>query len=276
MKPVIDKICAIFRRCYPQFGMSAETFEKLMIHPDAHIITFPDDRDPAGFAITEGPAVSLICVDPAQRHQGIGTHLLAEAEKTIAGRGFEKAYTGGVSSGFLIGADMDTAVFFEKNGYLAVGGCDEMLLELDKFCFDESMFRGHVYADYGWYDGDAEKIKKAVAEVDESWIQYFDGSSPIYAATVGGEIASFCLVNTDVSNYLTDAFGRVGMPGCVGTVPKFRNRGIALEMVARATQYLKDSGMDISFIFFTGVSDWYKKLGYKIFMTELFMEKQLV
>ena len=56
---------------------------------------------------------------------------------------------------------------------------------------------------------------------------------------------------------------------------KFRNRGIALEMIARVTQYLKDRGMDISFIFFTGVADWYKKLGYEIFMTEIFMEKKL-
>ena len=40
-------------------------------------------------------------------------------------------------------------------------------------------------------------------------------------------------------------------------------------------KYLKDSGMDISFIFFTGVADWYRKLGYEIFMTEVFMEKDL-
>ncbi|MBR4777128.1 MAG: hypothetical protein IK007_05895 [Lachnospiraceae bacterium] len=46
-------------------------------------------------------------------------------------------------------------------------------------------------------------------------------------------------------------------------------------MVARVTQYLKDCGMDISFIFFTGVADWYKKLGYETFMTEIFMEKEL-
>jgi hypothetical protein len=33
--------------------------------------------------------------------------------------------------------------------------------------------------------------------------------------------------------------------------------------------------MDISFIFFTGVAEWYKKLGYETFMTEIFMEKQI-
>ena len=276
MDLLIDKICEIFCRCYSQFRMSRECFENLMINPNAHVITFPDDLNPTGFVITEGPAIRLICVDPASKRQGIGSRLLAEAEKYISDQGFDKVYTGGVSSKFLIGADKNTAGFFENSGFSTVGGCDEMLLKLDTFCFDESMFRGHLYADYGWYSGDIDTIRKAVAEVDEGWPEYFDVGSHIYVATVGDEIASFCLVSTDVSNYLTDAFGRVGMPGCVGSVPKFRNRGIALEMVARVTQYLKDSGMDISFIFYTGVSDWYKKLGYEIFMTELFMEKPLI
>ena len=270
-----DKICGIFCRCYPQFRMSSDHFANLMINSDTHIITFPDDKNPIGFALTEGAAIRLICVEPGSQRQGIGARLLAESEKYISAQGFDKAYTGGVSSKFLIGADKHTAGFFENNGFSAVGGCDEMLLKLDTFCFDESKFRGHNYAEYGWYSGDTDTIAKAVAEVDESWVKYFDAGSHIYTAAVGDEIASFCLVNTDVSNYLSSAFGRVGMPGCVGTVPKFRNRGIAIEMIARVTQYLKDSGMDISFIFFTGVADWYKKLGYEIFMTEMFMEKQL-
>jgi len=272
---MIEKICEIFCRCYPQFKMSSDRFKSLLINSDTHIITFPDDRDPVGFAITEGAALRLICVEPTSKSQGIGSRLLAEAEKYVSGQGFEKLYTGGVSSKFLIGADKATAGFFEKKGFSAVGGCDEMLLKLDTFCFDEGKFRGHLCAEYGWYKGDTDTIAKAVAEVDESWVKYFEAGSRIYAATVDGEIASFCLVSTDNSNYLTDAYGRVGMPGCVGTVPRFRNRGIAIEMVARVTQYLKDSGMDISFIFFTGVADWYKKLGYEIFMTEIFMEKKL-
>ena len=273
---LIGKICEIFCNCYPQFKMSRDRFESLLINSNTHIIKFPDDQNPMGFAITEGAAIRLICVAPEYQNQGIGSRLLAEAEKYVSGQGFEKLYTGGVSSKFLIGADKTSAGFFEKKGFVTVGGCDEMLLKLDTFCFDESKFRGHLLADYRWYNGDIDKLKKAVAEVEEDWVKYFDAGSRVYTATVNGEIASFCLVSTDATNYLTDAFGRVGMPGCVGTVPRFRNRGIAIEMVARVTQYLKECGMDISFIFFTGVADWYKKLGYETFMTEIFMEKKLL
>ena len=273
---LIDKTYGIFSRCYPQFKLTRKNFESLIITSDSHIISYPDEENMTGFAITEGPSIMLICVAPDYQRQGIGANLLAEAEKYVKDQGFDKIYTGGVSSKFLIGADKTTSAFFEKNGFSTVGGCDEMLMKLDSFQFDEEKFRGHLCAEFGWYNGDIDTVVKAVAEVEESWIKFFEPGRHIYVATVGDEIACFCLVDTDVTNYLSDAYGRVGMPGCVGTVPKFRNRGIAIEMIARVTQYLKEIGMDISFIYFTGVADWYKKLGYETFMTEVFMVKELL
>ena len=272
---VNETYCEIFCLCYPQFRMSKEHFERLLINEDVHIITHCDGSKLVGFALCEKNAVRLICVRPGYQRRGTGSVLLESAERYIADKGFEKALIGGVSSKFLIGADKASAGFFEKNGYSSVGCCDEMLLKLNGFNYDSSAFRGHNCAEYGWYEGSLDKLHKAVAKVNENWVQYFDGKGHIYTASVSGETASFCLVDTDTVNYLSDAYGRVGMPGCVGTVPEFRDRGIAIEMVARVTQYLKDSGMDISFIYFTGVADWYKKLGYETFMTEIFMEKQL-
>ena len=271
-----EKYCEIFCSCYPQFSMSRELFESLMINEGTHIITHIENGEAVGFALVDAPALRLLCVRPEFRGRGIGSKLLEEAEKYSAEKGFDKLLTGGVSSKFLIGADKATAGFFGKKGYKTVGGCDEMLLRLSDFSFDEKAFRGHLCAEYGWYKGDTEALLKAVAEVEESWVKHYDGSSPVYAAAVDGEIASFCMVSLDVKNYLSDAWGRVGMPGCVGTVPKFRDRGIGIEMIARVTQYLKDSGMDVSHIFFTGVAGWYEKLGYEIFATEVYMEKQLL
>ncbi len=270
-----DRCCGLFCRCYPQFGMSSSRFESLLINENTHIITRSQDGELTGFALIDAPAVRLICVSPEHQRRGVGTSMIAECEEYVRGEGHDKLLTGGVSSKFLIGADKATSGFFVKNGFDTVGVCDELMIRLCDYTFDESAFRGHECAEYGWYEGDMAALRKAVAEVDEGWVQYFDGKGRVYAATVDGHIASFCLVSTDNANYLTDTYGRVGMPGCVGTVPKFRNKGIALEMVARVTQYLKDCGMDISFIFFTGVASWYEKIGYEVFMSEEFMVKDL-
>ena len=100
-----------------------------------------------------------------------------------------------------------------------------------------------------WYDS-RDKIKKIVIE---------DGATDIGVFAFDGEkIASFCVLE-DIG--VIDGM-RIGAPGCVGTVPEYRRRGIGLEMVRRATETLRREGYDISWIHFTHLAGWYSKLGY--------------
>lgn len=268
--------CDIFNQCFPRFQMSYERFLSLMGNDKCICYDYTEEEQILGFALVENYAIRLICVTPNRQLSGIGTKLLADIEKDLSIKGFEKAITGGVSSRLFIGAVSTTWGFFERNGYRSVGSCEEMLLHLKDFSLDTKSFHGHDIAEYNWFSGDLKEIQSAVACVDESWVQYYTNPQNIYVSRVNGEIASFCLVDTNCQNYLTDAFGKVGMPGCVGTVPKYRNKGIALEMIANVTKYLKEQGMDISFIFFTGVAKWYEKIGYETFLTEIFGEKNFM
>lgn len=265
----------IFNKCYPNFHMSYERFCSLVNMEKCVCYEYEDEEQIVGFAIVEDFAIRMVCVEPKKQSLGIGTKLLADIEKDLVLKGYARVITGGVSSGFFIGADRKAWKFFEKNGYRSVGSCDEMFLDLREFCIDDYKFRGHDIAEYHWFDGDLKEIRDAVAGVDESWLPYFNNPEKIFVGCVGGEIASFCLVDMNCQNYLTDSYGKVGMPGCVGTVPKFRNKGIAIEMVAKVTEYLKEQKMDISFIYFTGVAEWYEKIGYKTFLTEVFGEKNI-
>ena len=56
---------------------------------------------------------------------------------------------------------------------------------------------------------------------------------------------------------------KIGGPGCVGTLPEYRKKGIGLTMVKKVTEILKEEGYDYSYIHFTGVAPWYEKLGYE-------------
>lgn len=112
---------------------------------------------------------------------------------------------------------------------------------------------------FGMYAGDMEALRRAVALVDDDWVQYFSDGDDIYCAFDGGKVVSFCLL---------DEFGvhegiRVSGPGCVGTVPAYRGKGIGLKLVQNATAILKERGYDLSYIHYTHVGPWYAKLGYE-------------
>lgn len=267
--------CDIFNRCFPQFMMSYERFCSLFPDEKNVFFEYEEDSKLQGFAIVEDFAIRLICVNPDKQLSKIGTRLIRDIERALKAKGYSKIITGGVSSRLFIGAASDSWGFFEKNGYEAVGECEEMLMPLKNFSMEGYAYHGHDIAEYGWFDGDIKEIQGAVSLVEEDWVQYYNDTNKIYVGRVDGEIASFCLVDENCQNYLTDKYGKIGMPGCVGTVPKYRDKGIGIEMVANVTKYLKEKGMDVSFIFFTGVAKWYSKIGYETFLTEVFGEKTI-
>ena len=136
----------------------------------------------------------------------------------------------------------------------------EMSLTLEKY---EEKTEPIASVTFGFYHGDVQELKKAVALVDEDWVQYFDEESPVFCAYLGNRIASFCLVEEDSGCMLAVPGSRVGSIGCVGTVPEFRCRGIGLRMVDLATVHLKKEGFDKVYIHYTHVDHLYAKLGYE-------------
>ncbi len=140
---------------------------------------------------------------------------------------------------------------------------DEMLLELSEFHKDKFSPEVPEKVTFGFYEGDIDKLKEAVARVEENWVQFFRENSRVYCAMAGDEIASFCLIENFGAHTYANRTTRFGGPGCVGTVPKFRRQGIGLKMVLEVTQILKEEGYDISYIHYTGVAPWYAKLGYR-------------
>ncbi|MGN0649854.1 MAG: GNAT family N-acetyltransferase [Oscillospiraceae bacterium] len=155
--------------------------------------------------------------------------------------------------------------FFTRDSIRCLGDeCfDEMILALEEF--DESRYCKELSDEvsFGYYNGDFGEFLRAVKDVEKSWVDIFSREHEIYCGYIGGEIASFCIVENMGAHQFNGKSCRIGGPGCVGTVPKYRNRGIGLTMVKNVTQILKDEGYDYSYIHYTGVAQWYEKLGYK-------------
>ena len=135
---------------------------------------------------------------------------------------------------------------------------EEMALELSSFP-PSALLPAPEGVSFGFYQGDHEALLRAVNEVEPDWAHLYPAGVRAYCAMAGDAVASFCIV---------DQMGRwqgmkIGGPGCVGTVPAFRKRGIGLKMVENVTRILRDEGCDLSYIHFTGVAPWYAKLGYR-------------
>ena len=156
--------------------------------------------------------------------------------------------------------------FFEREYIRALPGeeiFDEMILPLADFDADkyEKIFDSSVT--FGIYNGSLDKIRKIVEKVDEDWAQYYNGDERIYCGYVHGEPVSFCQISDMGAHSINGRELKIGGPGCVGTLPEYRGRGIGLTMVDHVTRILKEEGYDLSYIHFTYVAEWYGKLGYK-------------
>ncbi len=156
--------------------------------------------------------------------------------------------------------------FFNQEGIRSIKKgkiFDEQIMWLDDFDCSKYEKEHETSVIFGYYEGMSEKLLEAVGKVEEGWLDIYKQPQRVYCALVDGEIASFCIIEDMGQHEFEGKKVHVGGPGCVGTVPEYRNRGIGLTMVKYATQILKDEGFDISYIHYTGVGPWYEKLGYE-------------
>lgn len=259
----------LFKECFPQIPLCRDAFEKLCGGCEA-----VEDGD-RGFALIKGNELRLICVLENFRRQGIGTGLVRRAEEIIKSRGYDKIYAGGFSSELFIGIPAESidapCPFWERLGYVKTGGCAEMKRSLSDFSSENYDIPVPEDVEFGICPVCPE-LKAAVAAVEEDWVQCFDGCE-VFCGLLNGEIASFCILGDDETCLISDG-KKTGSVGCVGTVPKFRKRGIGLKMVALAMEELKRRGCEGCFIHDTNVYNWYAKLGCEVFLWESFLEKR--
>ena len=85
---------------------------------------------------------------------------------------------------------------------------NEMLLSLNDFDIHKYDKNLADNISFGFYDGDLDELKKEVEKV-----------------------ASFCLVEDMGIHNINRCELKIGGPGCVGTLPEYRHKGIGLTML---------------------------------------------
>lgn len=156
--------------------------------------------------------------------------------------------------------------FFEKESIQNLSEAwtfEEMLLRLEEF--DAKKYEKSLDASitFGFFEGNRVALLKAVEQVNSGWQEFFGEEDRVFCGYLDGKVVSFCILENMGTYKVNGQMLKIGGPGCVGTLPEYRDRGIGLMMVKKATQILKEEGYDYSYIHYTYVSQWYAKLGYE-------------
>lgn len=244
----------IFRDVFPLLDVTEKQFINITDRNNCTVF-----REENGVAYIKQNRIVFIGVAEKARGNGIGKKLLSQCENHAKKQGYDRIG----ASGFIAGIPHTGIDFFKAMGYEIGDTGVEMGMDLK----DYNIIHPTTDIPYNFVYGKSgklyENLLKAVGEVDEEWVQYFDKDSNVYCGFKDGEIACFCLVDFDAECILSDENSKVASIGCVGTVPKFRRNGYGLRMVEYATIISKEKGCNKGFIHQTHLENWYGKLGYK-------------
>lgn len=242
------------------------------------------DGTPVGFTVVNQNGILALCVLPEYRNRGIGTKLLYKAENHIKKQGYKHIALGFSEETYLCQGvpynnHYNPCGFFEEHGYSANWSSIDMVLQLDEFSLEKNEIPAAPETVVFHYaqKKDLESLLDSVAKVDPSWCRYFDISKEtVYIAEEGDQVLGFVILVQKGLSFSTNFNGRVAGLGCLGVIPENRERGIGLQLAARATYELKQIGYDYSYLSYTWLEDWYGSLGYKTYARFWMGEKEIV
>lgn len=261
----------IFTDCFPYIPVTENIFIRRIFDGTNRIFVEYASSVPVAFSVLNGNTVVLICVHPDFQERGIGTSLLRKCEKYISSRGYKKVVLGRSSNSLFFGAVIDNFShrFFEKQGYTALNGCLNMVMDLSDYSYENIKEKYKCPADVSftfYCNSDNKELITAVNDVEPKWSEKFRNTDSVIVAVRDDHIAGFLKLNTDAETLVTGDDCKVGMIEYVGVLPEYRNSGVGTNMVAYGVKLLKEALCTDAFIEYTSLDKWYSRIGFEEFI----------
>jgi len=250
----------IYNYCFPDYPISEEEFYELL-KPDSEfthtIRTFSPDSNGTlcGFALVCTNSITMLCVLPEYRNQGLGTWLLNEAEKYIHDKNKSETIILGYAEHYIfqgVPVEYGAVPFFEKRGYHA----DEITVDMGLNLLDFDLGKLNLPEPEGITfrmatEADEAALWAAIEEVDPKWHDYFDDDNVMLAMS-GEQIVGFQQLDIEGARFKKPG-EEAGFIGCVGVVEEMRERGIGLRMVAEGIKWIKEHGGTAIELLYVGI-----------------------
>ena len=274
------EIFNLYKTALPDIVRADDAVMEILNDTNLHIINYRNDDKLAGVSVIGGNTIYLLCVDEKIRNRGIGGDLLYRSEQYITVRGFDKIVIGAGKDYITPGIPMKHGAhdFFKKRGYIHSWGdcgCFDMELMLCDFNYTEHSVGDTIdEITYRWaVPNDIDNIVKCVSDAAENFVRYYkETQMPVLIAVKDNEVLGTLIVSIE-------AEGKdIGSVGCTATAIKYRNKGIATNLVRLGTKYLKDIGLYKACLgyTYTQILNMYGRVGYKISMEYFMGEKSVI
>ena len=304
-----EKLEAIYQIWNAEYGniypISAELFNRNIenIYEKASYVAV-DDGKLIGFVIgkvwhdvykikgyDEIGWISLIYVTPKYRKQGIGTKLLSMCENALIEYGVSIINLGKDYNNYFPGLPIDLVKiqpWFQKRGYEFTYQTHDLISRTNKKIGIKNNNFKFISAD---------KINKdlVIKFIESCWpgrwtkeaIDYYNngGNGNEYLVCINdkNEICAFskvCYPTTSIKHISNShtwraRFEALGGIGPLGVAPSYRGMHLGYDIVAASVNALVEAGVSDIIIDWTGLLDFYRKLGFEVWKSNSYLYKKI-
>ena len=225
--------------------------------------------------------IQALLVDESVRHQGIGTHLLSHAEEHLIAAGAEQILLGRDPYHYFPGIPSEydkTANWFEKKGFVHQGTEYDLMRTYASDDEETKVIPQMNSVEFSLLD--MEDKDEFLAFLNRCFpgrweyeaIHYFQKGGTGREFVVlkrGSKVIGFCRINDAHSPFIAQNVywaplfaEELGGAGPLGVDANERGQGFGLGIVEAGIAFLRQRGIRHIVIDWTGLVDFYKKLGY--------------
>lgn len=223
-------------------------------------------------------AIVSILVERIHQRKGMGTKLINIAKEELKQKGIKRISLGsGGNSYFWPGVpiNLEAAVsFFRKMGWVYSEISVDMVEKLTDYQTPAGIFQRiedlGIRLEFAKRD-QFYKLDKFERENFPDWYSYFSETMKkdklddiLLAVSADNQILGSVLIDRNKRVWNRILGNKVGALGALGVSEETRGQGLGLALAARGTEILRESGVEVCFLGWTWLVDWYGKLGYKV------------
>lgn len=223
---------------------------------------------------------SIVCllVKRVYQRRDIGTELVKELLQYCKTKKIKYVSLGSGGKSYFwpgVPTNLEVAIsFFKKLGWTYSGTSVDMIGQLTDYQTPDGIFQMiedlGIKLDFAKKD-QVEKLDKFERENFPDWYGYFSEAikenklnNILLAVSVNNQILGSVLIDRDKKAWNRILGGKAGVLGALGVSENVRGWGIGLALAAKGTEILKENDLEVCFLSWTWLIDWYGKLGYKV------------